>query len=282
MKLTERIPRQYQANGQPHSPGSASVYAGSVGKVRGFTLIELLVVISIIALLIGILLPALGKARESGKSMACMSNLKQIGIGVQSYLVDFDGQLMPVHHMVGSFPPGDPRNLEGPWYRRLSTNPNVSYHRPDSYLAGDDVMFCPSHEIPPSEDPINFPDSKDWAYDRGRISFGMNEALHYDMDDGWATRIAKIEDILEPTRTILVGDASNPGNNWPGEYWLRTYFIVGAGTPALRHFGGANVLWVDGHVTTVVPPTPGDVASMYSQEALTTHSTTTMNYWDRY
>ncbi len=58
---------------------------------NGFTLIELLVVISIIALLIGILLPALGKARESAHIASCLNNQRQITIGMNAYSIENEG-----------------------------------------------------------------------------------------------------------------------------------------------------------------------------------------------
>ncbi len=64
--------------------------------VGAFTLIELLVVIAVISLLIGLLLPALSRARESGRASACSSNLRQLAMGLTTYLGDYPDRLPQV------------------------------------------------------------------------------------------------------------------------------------------------------------------------------------------
>ena len=116
---------------------------------RGFTLIELLVVIAIIALLVAILLPSLGKAREASRSVKCMTNMKQVALGMQGYALDFKGQIWE------SGP--DPASVPSIryWYvqaqnPRVAGNATTNPYVPGpafGYLANVDKIFeCPTNQ----------------------------------------------------------------------------------------------------------------------------------------
>ncbi|MEM6560369.1 MAG: prepilin-type N-terminal cleavage/methylation domain-containing protein [Planctomycetota bacterium] len=249
-------------------------------RPSGFTLVELLVVIGIIALLISILLPVLGKAREAGNTVKCASNLRQIALAMNLYAVDNDNQLTP-------------HALDDPGYVNLFGNRGAPRRWGGAEIPGtvDDVFEasllgpylggveqiggCPSFE--PSEAWIDF---INLAADAG--AFPRLPPIAYAFNGlmlgvpGPTAGVAswkpfKLSQIESPSETVMFADHalydSTRGLIFSTELELQPpvgdiyppRFNVGAaansnfGTVHGRHNDGkANVAWADGHVSTEI------------------------------
>lgn len=105
-------------------PRSAARHRLEPLRLRGFTLIELLVVISIIALLISILLPSLGRAREQAKSVHCLARLREYGTAIASYMNANDG-IIPAAQWHPS--PGDLKSPDGSPIGEVPPEKQLSY-----------------------------------------------------------------------------------------------------------------------------------------------------------
>lgn len=248
-------------------------------RASGFTLVELLVVIGIIALLISILLPSLNKAREAAQKTACLSNLRQIGLGMSSYLADSKGKFMTALQYQVS--PGQWLSPGG-WYRRLLDRNDLYGTNSVNYVGDGMVFFCQSATEVPNLDPVNYPGML-WALDRGSISYGMTGSMDYDYKQykGFPDVSLAITSFRRPAETILLADAYNPLTGF-GTWYMQPYYSPGSGAQLMpRHGGSCNVLWMDGHATSVKsvnkenPP-----AGIYDVVALTDYSTTP-SYWNR-
>jgi prepilin-type N-terminal cleavage/methylation domain-containing protein/prepilin-type processing-associated H-X9-DG protein len=126
-----------------------------------FTLIELLVVIGIIAILAAMLLPALGRVKESGRATACLSNLHQIGVALQLYVQENHNRLPSMSDLY----PG-------------VTN---AYASPDlvlsNYLGNVKVLLCRSDRWP-SDKPLGLPQAAPTFYAQTGSSYAWNDLLN--------------------------------------------------------------------------------------------------------
>ena len=227
---------------------------GKNGK-SAFTLIELLVVIAIIAILAAILFPVFARARENARRTSCLSNIKQLGLGIMQYTQDYD-ERYPMYSYTGIGAvsiietPQDPPQTPA---QKYLSSPGVTVPQHirtwmdfvQPYIKTMDLFDCPSRQNPFVET-----DGASVYYP----SLAMNGIIGGIYNNGVASSLA---DINDPTKKILM--LHNPQRAYSGMnayYWLQdTGFYRNPTTddaqrrykPMYPHLDGQNFMFADGH-----------------------------------
>lgn len=212
---------------------------------RGFTLVELLVVIGIIALLLGILLPALSKARAAANTAKCLSNMRNMLVAAQMYANDNKGCLIQAGMAHG----GAHANEEVAWFNTLQ-----------SYYQNNLVARCPSDDSPHWPGGIPVPPSTDQYR---RTSYGINEFLDKDLCP-WGGPYVKITQIPRTSATIQFLEMAQTGSFAGADHphidlWLGNVLAKASSQLQINQHGGpqrsresrANYGFLDCHVETL-------------------------------
>jgi len=236
---------------------------------RGFTLVELLVVVAIIALLLGILVPALSKARESGRRAVCGSNVRQVYIANTGYATENADYYVLAAEDIYSGSGGTKRWHGWRASDGVSADSDENHFDPAlgplaSYLGEKGkVKACPTFRDAVLDGARN-------AFEEGTGGYGYNATYIggrrdlFGLAPASASHSAKTSDVSIPAQTVMFADASIAQKDTVGAYVTEYSFAepprleLGGGrlAPArpapsvhFRHDQTTTVNWSDGHVS---------------------------------
>lgn len=236
-------------------------------EVKGFTLIELLVVLAIIGILAAILFPVFARARENARRASCMSNMKQMALGVMQYTQDYDDYYpLAWYGVVGTSTSGYAQtNPSLPGYQFATYGPSTTLTSLGNWITWMDMIYPYVRSVQlfecPSFDETSYTSSHGLQYQmNGAYDNAAMKSYDPSLAGGFATdqyasdapihnTSTPLSAILRPSETIMLFEARGSYCAY-GLEGLASFLPPPTNSQASLepHLGGMNLAYGDGHV----------------------------------